>query len=58
MEGEVTVDGVCGEGVGLAEERGESSEVSQGYAFMSTSSAGGGGAGTGIGFGFKGKAET
>lgn len=57
MDGEATVVGVCGEGVGDAEERGESSEVSQGYASMSTSSDSDGVTGTGMGFGFEGQLE-
>ena len=51
------VEGVFGEGVGDAEEGGESSEFVQGYAFTSTSSDTGGGAGAGAGFGFDGNVE-
>lgn len=59
LDGETTVEGVCGEGVGDAEEREESSEVDQGYVSMSTSSDDAGGATrTRIGFGFDGKAKT
>lgn len=56
LDGETTVEGVCGEGVGDAEERGESSEFSQEYASMSTSDSCGV-TGTGMGFGFDGKPE-
>ena len=57
MEGDTTVAGVFGDGVGDAEESGESSEVSHGYAFMSTSVDSSGVTGIGIGFGFDGKPE-
>ena len=57
LDGETTVAGVWGEGVGEAEERGESSEVSQGQASMSASPDSCGVTGTGMGFGFDGKAE-
>lgn len=49
------VEGVWGEGVGDAEERGESSGVAQGCSYIPASSDPGGGAGAGIGF--DGKAE-
>ena len=57
LDGETTVAGVFGEGVGDAEERGESSEVSHGYASISTSSDSSGVTGTGMGFGLDGKPE-
>ena len=55
LEGETTVGGVCGGGVGDAEDGGESPGVSQVHVSMSTSSDGR--VGTGMRFGFDGKAE-
>jgi len=57
LDGEITITGVCGEGVGDAEERGELLGVVQGYASTSTSSVAGVETGTGTSFGFDGKAE-
>jgi hypothetical protein len=57
LDGETTATGVCGEGVGDAEDRGEWSGVVQGYAATSTSPDSGDVIGTGMGFGLDGKAE-
>ena len=54
LDGETTA---TGKGVGDAEERGESPEIAQGNASISTSSDAGGGTGIAMGCGFDGKAE-